>query len=177
MNVVNVSIGGYYYADLLFLDMDEDFNETQYKEHFGTWNLSMSFDLQSAYFDVPMELEKFLAVALSTYDGIECGLEGLGYYCGYNGDLTVLPDIIFILDDGSQISIPATLYMTKPENYSIFNYGNYKYENLYNFVAPTTLSRYIKLGLPVMANFYTVFERVDGVNRIGLYSASTVKSA
>ena len=174
MNVVNVSIGGYYYDDLVFGYTDGSFNETEYKDYYGTWNLSMSFDLQSAYFDIPMELGKFLAVALSTYDGIECGVLGLGYYCGYDGDLADLPDIIFILGDGSQIPIPATLYMAIAENVYIYDKGNYQYESLFNFVAPTTGSRYVKLGLPLMANFYTVFERVDGVNRIGLYSASTV---
>ena len=120
----------------------------------------MVFDLQhQTAFVLPSALKSSLDAALVS----------LGAYNSYDtlyiSKISELPDVVFILDDGSQLSIPAYIYMKSSGSSYEADYSSHASDD--NF------DDHIILGYSVLSKFYTVFERVDNTSIIGLYSAKT----
>ena len=120
----------------------------------------MVFDLQyQTAFVLPSAVQSSLEAAIISLGGYKA------FDTLYISKISQLLDLVLTLYDGSQLSIPAYIYMKSvPEDNSYEpNYLFHESGDLYD--------DHIILGYSALSMFYSVFERVNDTSIIGLYSA------
>ena len=130
-----------------------------------TMNMEMIFDLQySSYaFSLPENVYKAL---ISYFDSSNImGCFEIEPYCYCNKSLTDLSDLKITLEDGSQFSIPSTVYMRYDPESQLFipNFG--VTARFYGIETPA-----IVLGSQFLSLYYAVFERTGDNSTVSLYS-------
>ena len=169
---------------ITFLPTDENWVMTVVNVSFNGANLTgynpnptpLIFDLQQGKLEnVAPESIHLPEPIYAALQGVLCSFSGVTCYNGilyeYSGDVPDFPDLIFIFEDGSQLAIPASLYMVKNGPSGALPAVSYTGDT------PLGLKRdeLIVLGWPILSNFYSVFERVNDTSRIGLYSTPRTK--
>ena len=111
----------------------------------------------------------------SALQSVLCSFTGVTCYSGvlydYPKGVPDFPDLIFIFEDGSQLAIPASLYMVKNEHSG----ARPALSCTNDLTVGLKRDDLIVLGWPILSNFYSVFERVNDTSRIGLYSTPRTK--
>ena len=127
-------------------------------------NTTMIFDLQ--FGNAALESSTAFRLPSTTFFSFAQAIAHFMKTTSITDKLNDMPDLVIILSDGSRLPIPSYIYLKENDEL---------YQDNYDYVSGE--EDYIILGWPMLANYYTVFERINDTSVIGLYISEARASA